>query len=125
MLTCKFHGWSYGLNGQLRFVPDEGRFFDLDKDRLGLTPVTLDIWEGFLFVHIDPHPRETLDEFLGEFGRQLRGYPFSLHVNLLSVRHSSQLQLESRPGRISGDLPRSGPPPANHRRHFFRTRESV
>ena len=64
MLTCKFHGWSYGLDGQLGFIPDEDRFFDLDKDRLCLTPVTLDIWEGFLFVHIDPHPRETLDEFL-------------------------------------------------------------
>ncbi len=75
-LTCKFHGWSYSLDGRLRFVPDEDRFFDLDTGRLGLTPVTLDSWEGFLFVHIDPHPGETLDAFLGEFGRQLRGYPF-------------------------------------------------
>ena len=72
LLTCKFHGWSYGLDGQLKFVPDEESFFDLDKERLGLTPVTLDTWEGFLFVHIDPQPSETLDEF----GQQLRGYPF-------------------------------------------------
>ena len=89
MLTCKFHGWSYGLNGQLSFVPDEGRFCDLDKNRLGLTPVTLDIWEGFLFVHIDPHPRETLDEFLGEFGRQLRGYPF--HYMSTCYRYATQV----------------------------------
>ena len=31
LLTCKFHGWSYGLDGQLKFVPDEERFFDLDR----------------------------------------------------------------------------------------------
>ena len=25
--TCKFHGWTYGLDGQLKFVPDEDNFF--------------------------------------------------------------------------------------------------
>lgn len=23
MFTCKFHGWSYALDGSLKFVPDE------------------------------------------------------------------------------------------------------
>ncbi|MET1042339.1 MAG: Rieske (2Fe-2S) protein, partial [Acidimicrobiales bacterium] len=30
--TCKYHGWRYGLEGQLTFVQQEGEFFDLDKD---------------------------------------------------------------------------------------------
>ena len=34
--TCKFHGWSYGLDGQLKFVPDEESFFDLKKNTLTL-----------------------------------------------------------------------------------------
>lgn len=32
--TCKFHGWSYGLDGSLKFVPDEKSFFALQKTSL-------------------------------------------------------------------------------------------
>ncbi len=75
--TCKFHGWSYGLDGNLKFVPDEESFFDLKKDQLGLTPVAVDSWEGFIFVNVDPHPTETLQEYLGEFAERISGYPFA------------------------------------------------
>lgn len=76
VFTCKFHGWSYALDGTLTFVPDEGRFFGLPKATLGLTPVAVDVWEGFIFVNVDPAPRETLRDYLGELGAGLTGYPF-------------------------------------------------
>ena len=75
--TCKFHGWSYGLDGTLKFVPDEESFFDLKKEQLGLTPVAVDTWEGFIFVNVDPNPSETLQDYLGEFAERLSGYPFA------------------------------------------------
>jgi phenylpropionate dioxygenase-like ring-hydroxylating dioxygenase large terminal subunit len=75
--SCKFHGWTYGLDGRLTFVPDEGKFFQLPKSDLGLTPVATDVWEGFIFVNLDPQPQETLAEYLGELGRDLQGYPFA------------------------------------------------
>jgi len=74
--TCKFHGWSYGLDGSLKFVPDEESFFALQKDQLGLTPITVDVWEGFVFINLNPEPPETLKEHLGELGAGLEGYPF-------------------------------------------------
>ena len=77
VFTCKFHGWMYGLDGTLRFVPDEKRFFDLKKDCLGLTPIQVDVWEGFVFINIDPNPQETLQEYLGEMATELAGYPFA------------------------------------------------
>ncbi len=52
--TCKYHGWRYGLEGQLTFVQQEEEFFDLDKDDFGLVPVDVDVWEGFIFVNFDP-----------------------------------------------------------------------
>ena len=76
MFTCKFHGWSYGLDGSLKFVPDEERFFPLQKETLGMTPVAVDVWEGFIFVNVDPTPQETLHDYLGELGAGLTGYPF-------------------------------------------------
>ena len=75
--TCKFHGWSYGLDGKLKFVPDEDNFFGLDKSGLGLTRVAVDIWEGFIFIHLNPNPPETLSEYLAEVCPALAGYPFS------------------------------------------------
>lgn len=77
MFTCKFHGWSYALDGRLTFVPDERSFCGLPKETLGMTPVAVDVWEGFIFINIDPHPQETLREYLGELGAGLTGYPFS------------------------------------------------
>lgn len=76
--TCKYHGWRYNLDGSLNFVQQEGEFFDLDKDELGLVPVHCDIWAGFVFVNLDPNPRprQTLREFLGPMVTALDGYPF-------------------------------------------------
>ncbi|MBH80196.1 MAG: 3-phenylpropionate dioxygenase [Gammaproteobacteria bacterium] len=74
--TCGFHGWLYGLDGELQFVPDEHNYFDLDKGCLGLSPVHVDDWEGFVFLNVDPQPKETLQQYLGELGAGLHGYPF-------------------------------------------------
>jgi phenylpropionate dioxygenase-like ring-hydroxylating dioxygenase large terminal subunit len=76
MFTCKFHGWSYALDGSLKFVPDEENFFELRKDELGLTPVACEVWQGFIFINVDPQPQETLSEYLGDLGSGLDGYPF-------------------------------------------------
>lgn len=77
VFTCKFHGWVYGLDGELRHVPDEENFFDFRRDDYGLTPVACDVWEGFIFIHTDPDPQETLEEYLGELARDLAGFPFA------------------------------------------------
>jgi phenylpropionate dioxygenase-like ring-hydroxylating dioxygenase large terminal subunit len=74
---CKFHGWSYGLDGRLLNVTDESQFCDLNKRELGLTPIATDTWEGFIFINLDPKPRESLTEYLGTLGEGLVGYPFA------------------------------------------------
>jgi Rieske 2Fe-2S family protein len=76
--TCKYHGWRYGLEGDLRFVLSEEEFFDFDKADFGLVPVHCDVWEGFVFVNLDREPRQTLREFLGPMVTGMDGYPFGL-----------------------------------------------
>jgi phenylpropionate dioxygenase-like ring-hydroxylating dioxygenase large terminal subunit len=73
--TCPFHGWCYRLDGRLLAVPDEKSFFNLDKEHLGLTPVALDTWEGFIFINFSPE--QSLREYLGEWADGLNGYPFA------------------------------------------------
>jgi phenylpropionate dioxygenase-like ring-hydroxylating dioxygenase large terminal subunit len=76
--SCRFHGWTYGLNGRLVGVSDEEGFQErVKKEERGLKAVATDTWEGFVFVNLDPEPRETLGEFLGGFAPCLEGYPFS------------------------------------------------
>ena len=87
--TCSFHGWTFGLNGELRGVPDESQFFDFEKKANGLTPVALDEWEGFIFINVDPRPRNTLAKYLGEFGRGISGYPFE---GLTCYRYKGDMQ---------------------------------
>lgn len=74
--TCKYHGWRYGLDGELTFVQQEEEFFDLDRATHGLVPVQCDVWEGFVFVHLDPDNTTSLAEHMGDLGAGLVGYPF-------------------------------------------------
>jgi phenylpropionate dioxygenase-like ring-hydroxylating dioxygenase large terminal subunit len=74
--TCKYHGWRYGLDGQCTFVQQEDEFFDLDKGDYGLASVQTEVWEGFIFVNLDPKNTTSLRDYLGELGKGLEGYPF-------------------------------------------------
>ena len=76
LLFCRFHNWAYSDRGELIRVPEEENFFGLDKRDHGLTPVDIDIWEGFIFVHLTPDPGETLREYLGGVADRLDGCPF-------------------------------------------------
>ena len=73
--TCKYHGWRYGLEGDLTFVQQESEFFDLDKSDFGLVSVNVDTWEGFIFVNFDPEA-QPLKEYMGRLGASIEGYPF-------------------------------------------------
>lgn len=50
-LVCPYHGWTYGLDGALRFVPHEREGFpDLDKSTHGLKEVRAQERGGLIFV---------------------------------------------------------------------------
>jgi phenylpropionate dioxygenase-like ring-hydroxylating dioxygenase large terminal subunit len=63
--VCPYHAWSYGTDGSLRGIPDRQSFPDVDPATSGLTPVSVEIWKGLIFVNLDRNPRQTLKEFLG------------------------------------------------------------
>ncbi len=69
--VCKYHGWGYGLQGDLRSVPDEACFHGLNKAANGLTPVSLDTSNGFIFINLDPYPAQTLKQFLASIDARL------------------------------------------------------
>ncbi|MEX0678096.1 MAG: SRPBCC family protein [Pirellulales bacterium] len=59
--VCRYHGWTYRLDGRLRHIPHEHGFPGLDKDVHGLVPVSAQERLGLVFVtqddasqHADP-----------------------------------------------------------------------
>jgi choline monooxygenase len=70
-LQCPYHGWTYGLDGSLKGVPDFENVENFDRKQNGLLPLSVGIWEKFVFVHLDPDPM-LLEEFLGEMVSQFK-----------------------------------------------------
>jgi phenylpropionate dioxygenase-like ring-hydroxylating dioxygenase large terminal subunit len=54
--ACRYHGWTYALDGSLRHVPHEDGFPGLDRARHGLVPVSAREVGGIVFVAQDPRP---------------------------------------------------------------------
>lgn len=52
--VCKYHAWTYELDGRLVGVPDEIDFVDLDKSCLGLTGLRCETFGGWIFVCESP-----------------------------------------------------------------------
>lgn len=65
MLQCKYHGWTYRLDGTLRGVP-RFNFVELfDKNDYNLVEVDLHCWEGLLFVRLNPKAGPLLEKMEG------------------------------------------------------------
>jgi choline monooxygenase len=65
MLRCPYHGWTYGLDGELKGTPDFGGVCDFDRRANGLLPLAADHWENWVFARVD-REGPSLQEFLGE-----------------------------------------------------------
>jgi phenylpropionate dioxygenase-like ring-hydroxylating dioxygenase large terminal subunit len=74
--ACSFHGWQYGIDGELVQALDPHAFPQgLPPERLGLRPVRCETWGGFAFVCLDPRV-EPLREYLGVVPEHLAPYHF-------------------------------------------------
>jgi len=83
--TCKYHGWRYGLDGENTFIQQESEFFGVDKSQYGLKAVRCEIWEGFIFVNLDPQA-QPLTDYLGEMAKGLEGWPFHEMTEVFSYK---------------------------------------
>jgi choline monooxygenase len=71
LLVCRYHGWSYTLDGRLRAARDFGPS-DFDPRDYGLYPVRVETWRGLIFVAIDADIA-PLSEWVAPLERRLAG----------------------------------------------------
>lgn len=63
-LQCRYHGWTYGLDGRLLTTPEFDGVRCFEKAQNGLRPVRVETWGPFVFVNLDDDA-PPLREFLG------------------------------------------------------------
>ena len=74
-LTCKYHGWSYDHEGELRGIRDPQDFRDFDMSCRGLKRVRCERFGNLVFVNFDPHA-PTLLEWLGPIANEWEEFQF-------------------------------------------------
>lgn len=54
IFACKYHGWSYGLNGKLAKAPKYDELEGFDKNQNGLFPIHVRVdASGFIWINLD------------------------------------------------------------------------
>lgn len=51
-IQCRYHAWSYGLDGRLLGAPNLGKDEHFDREGFSLIPVSLDLWEGLVWLNL-------------------------------------------------------------------------
>ena len=69
-LVCRYHGWSYDLDGRLHSARDFGAVVDPDT---ALAPVRCEVWRGLVFVNLDAGAPPLVQD-LGEFATACEGF---------------------------------------------------
>jgi choline monooxygenase len=73
-IRCRYHGWTYRLDGSLIGVPEGLAFGDkLDKPALGLMPARVEEMCGLVFVNLDAEAA-PLAELVGDLPQRLARY---------------------------------------------------
>ncbi len=72
---CSFHGWAWGIDGQLKEVPCHWDFPTVSAKTHSLPEVKVGRWGGFVFINPDPES-ESLEDFLGNLSDQFPNLPY-------------------------------------------------
>ena len=75
VLQCPYHAWSYSRDGRLVGVSHRNEYPGLQTEKLGLFPVTLENWRGFLFVALEPGS-PSVAEMMAPYEEEVEPYRF-------------------------------------------------
>ena len=75
VLTCPYHAWSYARDGRLVGVMHRHEYPGLEMDKLGLVPVPLENWRGFLFIRLE-EGLPSVHEMMAPYDDEVAPYRF-------------------------------------------------
>lgn len=64
-IQCRYHAWTYGLDGRLIGAPNVLRELEFDRTAYGLLPLALKVWEGLIWLNLSDDP-PSLEEQIND-----------------------------------------------------------
>jgi phenylpropionate dioxygenase-like ring-hydroxylating dioxygenase large terminal subunit len=89
-LQCRYHAWTYDLDGRLRAAPRARREPDFESDGIALRALAVASWGPLVFVHADPEA-PPLAETLGPLPELLAAD--GIDVDALRFRRRGEFEL--------------------------------
>jgi choline monooxygenase len=89
-LQCRYHAWTYGLDGRLRAAPRAKQEPGFEIDDICLHELAIEAWGPLLFVSTDPD-ETSLDETLGRLPELVADG--GIDIERLRFRHRSESEL--------------------------------
>jgi Rieske 2Fe-2S family protein len=71
---CPYHAWTYELDGRLRRASHTDTLVDFATEDFGLAPARAAVWQGLVFVCLDPAGPDLVDT-LGDLSQHLARFP--------------------------------------------------
>lgn len=68
-IQCPYHAWTYGLDGALKVARNMAEVPGFDRTDYPLKQAAVALWEGFVFVNLDPQPEPFDQTFAAIIGR--------------------------------------------------------
>jgi Rieske 2Fe-2S family protein len=77
-IQCRYHAWTYGLDGRLIGAPNVLNDAQFDRLAFGLIPVALEIWEGLIWLNLSDDPVSLSSQVNGPIIERFGSYiPFA------------------------------------------------
>ncbi|MDG2002563.1 MAG: aromatic ring-hydroxylating dioxygenase subunit alpha [Novosphingobium sp.] len=73
--SCRYHAWTFGLDGGLISAPDFERFY-VKKEQCGLKPVAVEVFAGLIFIHFGS-PEQSVRDWLGDLAEPFEQLPIA------------------------------------------------
>jgi Rieske 2Fe-2S family protein len=61
-IQCRYHAWTYGLDGKLIGAPNVLSHEQFDRMAFGLVPVALEVWEGLIWLNLADEPEPLFEQ---------------------------------------------------------------
>ncbi len=85
-ITCPYHGWAYGIDGQLKGAPHMQDRADFNPKGMSLPEIRTDVWEGWIYVTLDPKT-VSISEQLEPLREVVGRYRMGDYVQLVTQDH--------------------------------------
>ena len=77
-IQCRYHAWTYGLDGRLLGAPNVMSDAQFERAAFGLLPVALEVWEGFIYLNLADDPASLSEQVMPPLLERFGSYePFA------------------------------------------------